>query len=250
MGRADPPLPPAPEDRDRSAADRDRAAERRDLAAAERDQHAGQRDERADGRDEAAGRIDVDASADRSGASRDRRASAGDREQAQADREASRSDRDRAAHDRADGILDELTGAYRRRPGMHELRRQIIEARRREVPFVLAFADVDGLKATNDAGGHDAGDELLRQVAHRLREVVRAYDVLVRYGGDEFLCGLVDATLAEATKRFDRVNERLAEHEGASITVGIAELSAGESLRDVITRADALMYRERGTPLH
>jgi diguanylate cyclase (GGDEF)-like protein len=132
---------------------------------------------------------------------------------------------------------------------MHELRRQVIEARRRDVSFVLAFADVDGLKATNDARGHDAGDELLCQVVRRLREVVRAYDIVVRYGGDEFLCGLVDTTLDEATKRFDLVNQHLAEQDGASITVGLAALSNGEDLDDVISRADALMYQERGKPL-
>ncbi|MGZ6792081.1 MAG: GGDEF domain-containing protein [Mycobacteriales bacterium] len=191
----------------------------------------------------------MDASADRSGAARDRRASAGDRQQGLDDREAARSDRDRSAHDRADGILDELTGAYRRQVGLHELRRQVVEARRRQVPFVLAFVDVDGLKATNDARGHDAGDELLRQVARRLHEVVRAYDVVVRYGGDEFLCGQVDTTLGEASKRFDRANQLLQERDGGSFTAGLAELGEGESLSDLVTRADTLMYRERGQQL-
>ena len=83
-----------------------------------------------------------------------------------------------------------MTGAYRRDAGLAALERDIVKAQRTGAPFTLAFADVVGLKATNDHAGHAAGDQLLAQVAALQQSAVREYDLLVRYGGDEFLCGL------------------------------------------------------------
>jgi diguanylate cyclase (GGDEF)-like protein len=251
MGTTEPPVPTAqdPDGRDLSAAARDRASDGRDRAAEARDRSSQERDERAEDRDERAGRLDVDASSDRSGARRDRQGAAGDRRESHADRAAARSDRELSSHERAVGVLDQLTGAYRRETGYQELQREVLEATRRQAPFVLAFIDVDHLKATNDSLGHDAGDRLLRLVVQRIREVVREYDVIVRFGGDEFLCGLADMQLAEAAKRFERANRELADSDHASVTVGLAQLEAGESLADLITRADTSMYQERGTTL-
>ena len=61
-------------------------------------------------------------------------------------------------------------------------------AKRTQRSFVLAFIDVDGLKTTNDSLGHAAGDELLRRVVDTVRDHLRSYDLIVRFGGDEFLC--------------------------------------------------------------
>lgn len=55
----------------------------------------------------------------------------------------------------------------------------------------LAFIDVDNLKAKNDSLGHPAGDKLLRDTADSIRAHLRSYDLLIRFGGDEFLCGLM-----------------------------------------------------------
>ena len=75
-------------------------------------------------------------------------------------------------------------------------------ARREGTSLVVAFVDVDGLKAVNDTHGHAAGDDVLRAVAERLRARMRSYDLLVRMGGDEFLCALPNITVAEARERF------------------------------------------------
>lgn len=109
---------------------------------------------------------------------------------------------------------------------------------------MLVFLDVNGLKQTNDLHGHAAGDRLLKLVAETVRQHTRSYDLLVRYGGDEFLCGLLDLTEADATARFDRINQALATH-GASITAGFAQPVESESLQDLIARADDSMYRQR-----
>ena len=123
----------------------------------------------------------------------------------------------------------------------HELER----AHRTGGQLVLAFLDVDGLKAVNDSEGHLAGDALLRLVGDTIRANVRSYDVIVRYGGDEFVCALVDASIESAAERFLRVNAELGSGQRASISVGLAELSERDSLDDLIARADAALRTQR-----
>ena len=110
---------------------------------------------------------------------------------------------------------------------------------------MVAFADVDGLKALNDTLGHAAGDHLLRHIADALRARLRNYDLIVRFGGDEFVCGLWDIEFVEATRRFERVNADLAEARQASLTVGLAQFQADDSVEDAIGRADEALYRQR-----
>ena len=121
----------------------------------------------------------------------------------------------------------------------------MIRAQRTEHPFVLAFVDVDGLKAVNDSRGHAAGDQLLRHVVDALRANLRSYDLLVRFGGDEFICALADLGIVEAAKRFRTINAELERSHSASITVGLAEMQTGDSLVRLVARADEALYEER-----
>jgi diguanylate cyclase (GGDEF)-like protein len=117
--------------------------------------------------------------------------------------------------------------------------REINRAQRATGELVAAYIDVDGLKATNDAGGHAAGDTLLIAVTDSLRACLRSYDVITRVGGDEFVCVLPGITLEHARRRFDAVSAMLAAGpSSASITVGLARLHAGDSADDLIERAD------------
>jgi len=161
------------------------------------------------------------------------------------DRDRTAEGRSDAAHEREELLLDGLAHAHRRESGLLELEREITKAHRTGKPFVLAFIAVDGLKTVNDSRGHTAGDELLRQVVDTIRGVVREYDLIVRYGGDEFLCGLGGLHLPEAGRRFEAANASLAVTDQASISVGLAELEPDESLHDLIARADRVMYDER-----
>ena len=232
-------------DRDRSAEDRDRRADVRDQVAEARDSRADDRDERAEARERAADGGDREAAADRGGARRDRMGGASDRTDAADDRTAASSDRFLSAEERAAFSVDALTGAHRRDVGLVELEREMDRAKRTKHPFALAFVDVDGLKARNDSLGHTAGDRLLRSAVDSIRANLRSYDLIVRFGGDEFLCGVTDVTAAEAGKRFARVNAELAASQQASITVGLAELEADDALEDLVERADQALYRER-----
>lgn len=126
-----------------------------------------------------------------------------------------------------------------------ELKREIARAQRTNQPLALAFVDVDGLKGTNDTLGHGAGDRRLREAADAIRGYLRPYDLIVRFGGDEFLCALVGVTKADAAKRFTLVNADLAASDHASVTIGFTELEADDALEDLIARADDAMYTER-----
>jgi diguanylate cyclase (GGDEF)-like protein len=127
-----------------------------------------------------------------------------------------------------------------------ELDREIERARRTEQPLVLAFVDVDGLKAINDSRGHGGGDRVLLDVANALRATLRSYDLIIRYGGDEFACVIPGQNAANVAKRLALVNTALAQAaEPASVTVGVAELQPTDSSEDLLARADAALYRER-----
>jgi diguanylate cyclase (GGDEF)-like protein len=235
----------ADEDRDRTAEDRDRRAEAHDRASEARDGRAEARDKRAEARERAADRADTGAAADRLGAWRDRRGGASDRSQAADDRKAARTDRFVSARQRSASSIDELTRTHRREAGLVELGRELARAKRTQRSFTLAFVDVDGLKRRNDSLGHVAGDQLLRATADAIRAHLRSYDLIIRFGGDEFLCALLDVTAAEAAKRFSLVNADLAATQEASVTVGLSELETDDDLVDLIARADDAMYRER-----
>jgi len=231
--------------RDRTAADRDQRAAAHDQESAARDERADARDERAEARERAAEGVDTGAAADRAGALRDRRGGASDRTQAADDRESASADRFQSAREREASAIDELTGAHSRQAGIAELSREMARARRTEQPFLLAFIDVDDLKRSNDSLGHAAGDQLLRGTVDALRAHLRSYDLIIRFGGDEFLCGLLDVSMDEAVKRFALVNANLAATLQMSVSVGLAEPAAGDTLADLIGRADEDMYRRR-----
>ena len=240
------------DDRDQIASDRkltseadDRAAEARDDRAELRDNRAEARDDRAEARDRSLGKVDAGAGSDRVEAQRDRGIAAIDRAHAAADREAALLNRDVSAKERVISSVDGLTGALRRDAGIVQLERDASRARRTGEPFLLAYVDVDGLKITNDEKGHAGGDQLLRQIVDTLRIHLRSYDLVVRFGGDEFVCGLLDMTLEEAMMRFSAINAELKDTLEASVTVGLAELVERDSLEDLLGRADEALYKER-----
>jgi diguanylate cyclase (GGDEF)-like protein len=236
---------PTGDDRDRSANSRDLTAEERDSASALGDEHADVRDLYAEARDLFDGRLNAGAASDRMGARRDRQGSATDRGHAADDRHASSMDRIASADDRAASSIDQLTGAYRRDTGMVELERETARANRTGQPFVLAFVDVDGLKATNDTLGHAAGDQLLVQIVGTMRKHLRSYDLIVRFGGDEFVCALLAIDIDKATERFILINAALAAQAHASISVGLAEYQLHDTLDGLLARADHALLTQR-----
>ena len=160
------------------------------------------------------------------------------------DRTTAQLSRSTAAVHRRIANFDDLTGTYRRGPGLVELEREMARSHRTGEPLTLVFVDVDGLKAVNDSLGHDAGDALLVTVAHARATHLRRYDVVVRFGGDEFLCLCQGLTETDAGTRLALVNAELA-HTGRSISVGLTEMRANDTAASFTTRADRALYRHR-----
>ncbi|HVT58426.1 MAG TPA: GGDEF domain-containing protein [Thermoanaerobaculia bacterium] len=121
----------------------------------------------------------------------------------------------------------------------------------------VAVVDVNELKQINDRDGHLAGDVAIRQVATAIRSVIRADDLLFRWGGDEFLVVLRSLDPEETRRRFESVNAILAdsrqrpaaaEQLPLSVSFGIAPFGAGATIEQAAEKADSLMYlRKRGS---
>ena len=150
----------------------------------------------------------------------------------------------------AEAALDDLTGALRRGVGMRLLAAEVDRVRRGEGRLVVAFVDVDGLKQVNDGDGHAAGDHLLQTVSRTLRHRLRSYDLVIRYGGDEFLCTMTGAGLEEARAKLALIGAELRSMPGGPrISAGLAELDSDPDLHDtvatLVARADAALYHGR-----
>jgi diguanylate cyclase (GGDEF)-like protein len=223
------------------------------VAEADRDESAAARPPSADDRHATAGRRETPAQRDRARAAADRALAAADRADAAADRMEAARDRGEALRARSDAEIilkgastDVLTGARTRQFGLEEIARELRRAQRTGATLVLAFVDVDGLKRVNDSQGHPAGDALLRRTGEALLAGVRVYDLVVRYGGDEFVCAMPNLTAHGARPRFELIASGLAaidsEH---SITFGLAEARLADSIAELIARADADLLARR-----
>ena len=149
-------------------------------------------------------------------------------------------------------FLDDLTRLYNRRGFLRFAEQQLHLADRAHAASTLVFADLDGLKAINDAHGHDAGDRAIAAVADALRETFRQSDVLGRIGGDEFVVLAVEsggeargARLARLREVLDTKARRLGIPLGLSI--GLVRRLAGSrtGIAAMIAGADARMYEEK-----
>ena len=141
---------------------------------------------------------------------------------------------------------DELTGASRRGAGLELLAREVSRSQRLGQPLTVAFLDVDGLKAVNDELGHPAGDRLLQEVVAALHERLRGYDVVTRYGGDEFVVVLPGTAEAVAERLLTGINSQIRQRTGGrGVSIGIAELAEGESATEVLARADQVLVGRR-----
>src|SRR3989442_13696397 len=105
---------------------------------------------------------------------------------------------------REKSAFDQLTGVLRRAAGISVAEREIARARRHNTPLSIAFVDLDGLKKANDRKGHAAGDAMLRGLSQALKDGLRAEDAVMRYGGEEFVCGLPDTARRAAAARLGR----------------------------------------------
>ena len=149
--------------------------------------------------------------------------------------------------------MDPLTEALNRHAFHSLLRHPAASVEDSKTSGSVAVIDIDNLKPINDTWGHTAGDKAIRAVARAMRSLVRADDMLFRWGGDEFLVLMFKLPEAEANRRMEKLNSILEENcerwTGTAITVKVSHGVAGfESLTDLanaIEAADKAMYAQR-----
>jgi diguanylate cyclase (GGDEF)-like protein/PAS domain S-box-containing protein len=137
-------------------------------------------------------------------------------------------------------LTDELTGLPNRRRWQEDLEREMARARRSRSGLCVSMIDLDGFKAFNDTHGHQAGDTLLRETSRAWSEVLRATDIIARYGGDEFLLLLPDCPVDEAITVIDRL--RAATPDELTCSIGLTSSIGDEDSELVLGRADSALY--------
>ncbi len=153
---------------------------------------------------------------------------------------------------RHEAMHDHLTGLWNRSAILRILQKELARAERERIPVSAALADIDRFKRINDTYGHVEGDAVLRRTAEILKENLREYDAIGRYGGEEFLIVLPGCALDDAARRADQLRETLGETEfsasgeafSITICVGVAvNDDDGTDGTDALVRAaDAAMY--------
>jgi diguanylate cyclase (GGDEF)-like protein len=148
---------------------------------------------------------------------------------------------------------DSLTGLWNRSAIFDILDRELGRAKRNETPISIGMADLDHFKSVNDSFGHIAGDTVLREVANRMRSVIRDYDSIGRYGGEEFLIVLPGLDEKDAIDAAERIRLSISEkplviQEGVvpvAISIGVAVMNpttkAGQA-ESLIRLADEALY--------
>lgn len=150
-------------------------------------------------------------------------------------------------------VADPLTGLGNRRYFDRTIEPLFDELEMKSTPFSIMVFDIDHFKRVNDILGHDMGDQILKEIAARLVTNMRAVDVVARYGGEEFMIAMPETKAEEALIAADRVRSLIAgtpifvdgEALQVTISVGVAEVEPGESLRDVFKRADGALYKAK-----
>lgn len=164
----------------------------------------------------------------------------------------------RALHDsleeaRRNAELDHLTGLPNRRAFESQYEREVAAAQAAAEPLCVAFCDIDRFKRINDTHGHDAGDRVLKAVAHALAEISDDRCHVARHGGEEFVVILRGRTLAQAYDLLDEARAELAERRmvnratevpfgKVSFSAGIADVFAYPDPRAALKAADEALY--------
>jgi diguanylate cyclase (GGDEF)-like protein len=156
---------------------------------------------------------------------------------------------------RQQSIHDPLTGLFNRRYMEETFEREVHRARRSGRPMSVLMLDIDSFKAQNDAFGHDAGDAVLRELGALLRASLRREDIPCRYGGEEFVLVLPDASLESAARRAEQIREAVSRLRipvrdrvigPITVSVGVAAFPEhGEDGHAVLQAADAALYQAK-----
>jgi len=149
---------------------------------------------------------------------------------------------------------DALTGVFNRHYFNERIAQEVVRSSRYGHPIGLLMTDVDRFKEINDRYGHQTGDMVLREIAAVLQETVRKSDMIVRYGGDEFLIVLTETgedadQVAVRVRAAVRGSAKLAQISGFNVTVSVGSIfwhpSTGIPFEEALAAADSLMYQDK-----
>ena len=147
---------------------------------------------------------------------------------------------------------DSLTGILNRGEGIRRFEQEISRSRRKQQPLSIILLDIDYFKKFNDNFGHQVGDQVIRLIADCLSSTLRSYDILCRYGGEEFLVVLPTTELSKAIETAERLRVLVAEMSttieerglpiNLTISLGVSSLKPEDSLDGLVYRADNALY--------
>jgi diguanylate cyclase (GGDEF)-like protein len=146
---------------------------------------------------------------------------------------------------------DELTGLPNRRAVVSWLGEQLEFSDRTGLPLTIALLDIDHFKSVNDGFGHLVGDRVLQGFSQRASASIRATDRLGRFGGEEFLLLMPATALQDAKQPLERLRQQISSHDWpgigkrlhVTVTIGAAAYRRGETIEQLLNRADVALYR-------
>ncbi len=158
--------------------------------------------------------------------------------------------RDALAHE---AMHDPLTGALNRRAILAGLDKELKRSQRKASRLTIGLCDIDHFKRVNDTHGHLIGDEVLRRFTRAIQRNLRAYDLLGRYGGEEFLVIAPDSTQSYEKQLYERLRECVASDRtptdlgeiGITVSIGVAGLDSGSTVDTLLAAADTALYKAK-----
>ena len=147
-------------------------------------------------------------------------------------------------------VTDTLTETYNRRKFDEVVGLEHRRAAHEKIPFSLIMLDLDHFKKVNDKYGHSVGDQVLKHLSRLIRGLIRQGDLLIRWGGEEFLLLLPATQIDEAGPFAERVRLEVEQENfptagQITISLGVAQLREGDSIDALLKRVDNALYRAK-----
>lgn len=148
---------------------------------------------------------------------------------------------------------DYLTNLLNRREAIHQVTKEIARSYRTGKTIAFILCDIDHFKVINDTYGHNAGDFVLKKLAHVLTTTLRDYDIACRYGGEEFLLVAPETSIEQALLLAERLRTAISSEKFVfetqeifvAVSIGVTQLKEDDTIEKVLSRADSALYQAK-----